>query len=86
MTFPNYDNIKFRQNLLKNRLIVFSFIFLKQVRSKSTCGTSTTAMMTHIYILSVHVHVYDVHTFSYNVELVRGKSLNPLFLIWSQRI
>lgn len=45
-------------------------------------------MMTHIYIyiLSVHVHVYDVHTFSYNVELVRGKSLNPLSLIWSQRI
>lgn len=52
LTFPNNDNIKFSQNMLENRLIVFSLIFLKQIRGKSTCGhtisTPTTAMMTNI--------------------------------------
>lgn len=62
MSFPNNDNMV-RLNLLKiHPLMVFSFLFLKQIHSISTCGytigTSTTAMTTTICYISTCACTY----------------------------
>lgn len=62
MSFPNNDNMV-RLNLLKiHPLMIFSFLFLKQIHSISTCGytigTSITAMTTTICYISTCACTY----------------------------